>query len=105
MDQGSFAQGSRSWNLLQVTKIEPLDFFVSFSSISGLIGQPGQANYAAANTFLDAFVLYRQSLGLRASVIDLGIVNDIGYVSESGRMAERGLAVWNDQTIQENDVI
>ncbi|GLI78240.1 putative secondary metabolism biosynthetic enzyme [Penicillium ochrochloron] len=94
-----------SWNLHQVTKNEPLDFFVSFSSISGLIGQPGQANYAAANTFLDAFVLYRQSLGLPASVIDLGIVNDIGYVSESGRMAERGLAVWNDQTIQENDVI
>jgi hypothetical protein len=37
--------------------------------------------------------------------MDLGIVNDIGYVSESGRMAERGLAVWNDQTIQANDVI
>lgn len=105
MDQRSFAQGSRKLEPPPGHENEPLDFFVSFSSISGLIGQPGQANYAAANTFLDAFVLYRQSLGLRASVMDLGIVNDIGYVSESGRMAERGLAVWNDQTIQENDVI
>jgi hypothetical protein len=94
-----------NWNLHQATQNDQLDFFVSFSSISGLIGQPGQANYAAANTFLDAFVRYRQSIGLPASVIDLGIVNDIGYVSESGRMVERGLAVWLGQTIQENDVI
>jgi acyl carrier protein len=94
-----------NWNLHKVMENQPLDFFVSFSSISGLLGQPGQANYAAANTFLDAFVQYRQSLGLPASVIDLGIVDDIGYVSESGRMTDRGLAVWDAQTIQENDVI
>ncbi|KAJ5645285.1 hypothetical protein N7507_011296 [Penicillium longicatenatum] len=92
-------------NLHLATQNEKLDFFVSFSSISGLLGQPGQANYAAANTFLDAFAKYRQSMGLAASVIDLGIVNDIGYVSESGRMTERGLAVWGGQVLQENDVI
>lgn len=94
-----------SWNLHQATQGEPLDFFVSFSSISGILGQPGQANYAAANTFLDCFTKYRRSLGLPASVINLGIVSDIGYVSESGRMTQRGLAVWAGQTIQEREVI
>ncbi|KAE8141770.1 polyketide synthase [Aspergillus pseudotamarii] len=94
-----------NWNLHQATQGEPLDFFVSFSSISGILGQPGQANYAAANTFLDCFTKYRRSLGLPASVIDLGIVRDIGYVSESGRMTQRGLAVWAGQTIQEREVI
>ncbi|GIJ92472.1 putative PKS/NRPS-like protein biosynthetic cluster [Aspergillus pseudoviridinutans] len=44
-----------------------LDFFTMLSSISGVVGQKGQANYAAANVFMDAFAVYRQSLGLRPS--------------------------------------
>lgn len=40
-----------NWNLHKVMENQPLGFFVSFSSISGLLSQPGQANYAAANTF------------------------------------------------------
>lgn len=60
-----------------------LDFFVLFSSLSGIIGQPGQTPYAAANTFLDAFVGYRKSLGLKTSSIDLGAVQDVGYISRT----------------------
>ena len=41
--------------LHQYTKDLPLDFFVSFSSIASIVGNPGQANYVAANAFLDAF--------------------------------------------------
>jgi len=72
-----------TWNIHQtLSKIgSPLDFFVLFSSISGLVGLKGQANYSAANTFLDAFVQYRHSQGLPASVIDIGVMEDIGYVS------------------------
>jgi hypothetical protein len=69
-----------TWNLHHA--LEELDFFVLFSSVLALVGQYGQANYAAANTFLDSFVQYRHSLGLAASVIDLGIMEDIGFVSE-----------------------
>lgn len=71
-----------TWNLHHAMKHMPLDFFVLMASVAGICGWSGQANYGAANTFLDAFVKYRRSQGLVASVIDLGLMEDIGYVSE-----------------------
>jgi acyl carrier protein len=71
-----------TWNLHHSLP-SSLDFFVLFSSVSGIMGQFGQSNYAAANTFLDAFTQYRHSLGLAASVIDLGVMEDVGFVAES----------------------
>lgn len=46
----------------EVTKDEPLDFIALFSSVSGIFGNIGQADYAAANTFLDAFAHHRDTL-------------------------------------------
>ncbi|KAK1148125.1 Type I Iterative Polyketide synthase (PKS) [Aspergillus melleus] len=71
-----------TWNLHHAFKHMPLDFFVLMGSVAGICGWSGQANYGAANTFLDAFAKYRRSQGLVASVIDLGLMEDIGYVSE-----------------------
>lgn len=59
------------------------DFFIMFSSISGALGMAHQANYGAGNTFQKAFVQYRQSLGLPASVLDIGAMSDVGYVSHT----------------------
>lgn len=50
------------------TKDLPLDFFIFFSSIAGCFGNPGQADYAAANAYMDAYAAYRNGLvasGLR----------------------------------------
>ncbi|XXG98856.1 hypothetical protein Hte_005186 [Hypoxylon texense] len=73
-----------TWNLHNATTTAgaDLDFFVLFSSLSGIIGQPGQANYASGNTFLDAFAQYRNGLGLAGSVVDIGAVEDIGFISQ-----------------------
>ncbi|MCY8320675.1 amino acid adenylation domain-containing protein [Bacillus inaquosorum] len=46
----------------ECSKDFPLDFFILFSSVSGCLGNAGQADYAAANTFMDAFAAYRSSL-------------------------------------------
>jgi hypothetical protein len=78
-----------AWNLHNTSKQCDLDFFVLFSSLSGATGNPGQANYAAANTFLDAFVQYRHQQGLPASAIDLGLMGEIGFVSKRSRLADR----------------
>lgn len=81
------AKVAGTWNLHRAAKEEsrtPLDFFTMLSSISGVVGNKGQANYAAANTFLDAFAHYRQFMGLRANAVDLGVIEDVGYIAEQG---------------------
>lgn len=77
-----------TWNLHMASLSQPtrLDFFTLLSSVSGVIGQRGQANYAAANVFLDSFASYRRHLGLPASSVDLGAVEDIGYVAEHSEL-------------------
>lgn len=72
-----------TWNLHKALLQQNLDFFVIFGSISGSFGIAHQANYAAANTFQDAFVQYRHAQGLPASVLNIGAMADVGYVSQN----------------------
>lgn len=76
-----------TWNLHN--QLPKLDFFIMLSSLTGVAGNTGLANYSAACAFQDAFARWRTSHGLPAVSIDLGPVRDIGYVAENRNVVER----------------
>jgi len=72
-----------AWNLHRQTQGDPLDFFVLFSSVSSVVGNPGQANYVAANAFLDALAHYRRSQSLPALTVNWSALKEVGYLARN----------------------
>ena len=84
-----------AWNLHTATVGQPLDWFCSFSSAAALVGSPGQGAYAAANTWLDAFTLWRRAQGLPATAIAWGAWAQIGRATALAESA--GVAIAPDE--------
>ena len=95
-----------AWNLHEVTINIDLDFFVLYSSATTFVGNPGQANYVAANSFLESLATNRRAQGLAASYASWGAISDVGYLARNEETKEAlqsrlgGNALDSDQALK-----
>lgn len=75
------AKAEGAWFLHRLTEKLELDYFVLFSSVAALVGNPGQGNYVAANAFLDRLAGLRARRGLPATSINWGAIADVGMAA------------------------
>jgi phthiocerol/phenolphthiocerol synthesis type-I polyketide synthase C len=95
-----------AWHLHELTQEMKLDFFVMYSSATTHFGNPGQANYIAANYYLEALANYRRQKGLPGSCVAWGAISDVGFLARNESVKEAllsrfgGAPLTSDQALE-----
>ena len=95
-----------AWNLHEATLETELDFFILYSSATTFVGNPGQANYVAANSFLESLANYRRKQGLPAHYAAWGAISDVGFLARNEEIKDAlqsrlgGEALSSDQALK-----
>ena len=97
LDRVLGAKADAAWYLHELTEHLQLRAFVLFSSAAGVLGGPGQGNYAAANAFLDALAVHRRARGLAGTSIAWGLWEEVSELTgaleeiDRSRLARSGI--------------
>jgi NAD(P)-dependent dehydrogenase (short-subunit alcohol dehydrogenase family) len=92
-----------TWNIHHALQghEDALDFFLLTSSVSGSVSTATEANYCAANCFLDGFARWRRAQGKPAVSVGLGMISEVGYLHENpdieALLLRNGIAPLNEE--------
>ena len=73
-------------NMVSAFPKQDVAFVVMFSSVSSVLGNPAQSNYAAGNGFLDSYAFWLQAQGYLAKTVNLGSIEDVGVLAEDYKL-------------------
>jgi acyl carrier protein len=93
IDEGRFARALHpkfegTALLDRLTREDPIGLFIVFSSVTTVLGNPGQANYVAANAAAEAVITARCQAGLPGLAVQWGPIGDAGYLTREGAVAD-----------------
>ncbi|OZI77651.1 type I polyketide synthase [Bordetella genomosp. 12] len=77
-----------AYHLHTLTRETELDFCVYYSSATTLFGNPGQSNYVAANMWLEALAMHRRAIGLPATCVRWGAIDDVGFLARNEKIRD-----------------
>lgn len=95
---------SGSWNLHQQLPRD-LDFFVLFSSATGVVGSQSQSNYAAGNTFQDGLAHLRRSQGEAATSINICVMESIGILADHRDVSDQIINIKHIMPMSEDELL
>ena len=92
-----------AWHLHRM--LGQLDYFVLFSSATTLFGNPGQANYVAANLWLEALAMHRKQAGLPATCVRWGAIDDVGFLARNEKVKDALQGRMGGQALRSADAL